>query len=285
MEAVLELPGQFLSVSFPIVCVGALYLCASSITLMRREGFSFSNALGMLFGLFNVLVFLEIKYISSISASYSSLRNGACFFFEILLCEAWCFLAVGCLAGYFCAKRGAAYDKDYLIILGCSISKDGGLRPLLKARINRGIRFAWDQERATGKSALYVPSGGQGADEVMSEGSAMELYIIAHGAEFDEVFPEKRSRNTFENLVFSKRIIDQRDPDAKVAFVTSDYHILRSGLLARRAGLEAEGISSKTVWYFAANGFVRELIAISVMYKWIFLLLTAMDLVFCAFVF
>ena len=164
------------------------------------------------------------------------------------------------------AKHMPAYNKDFIIIPGCSISKKGGLLPLLKGRTNRAIRFAWDQERASGKPAHYIPSGGQGKDEIMSEGSAMEMYLISHGAEQYEVFPEKASVNTYENMLFSKKIIDKIQPASKVCFVTSDYHVLRSGLLAKQVGIDAEGLGSKTKWYFWPNGLAREIIAILAMY-------------------
>ena len=117
----------------------------------------------------------------------------------------------------------------------------------------------------TGKPMKYVPSGGQGTNEVMSEGSAMELYLLTRGAESYEVMPEKASKSTWENMVFSKKLIDAVKPDAKVAFATTNYHILRSGILARRAGLDAEGIAGDTKWYFWPNGFVREFFAILTM--------------------
>ena len=43
----------------------------------------------------------------------------------------------------------------------------------------------------------------------MSEGSAIELYLLAHGAESEEVHAEKRSKNTYENFLYSKEIIDE----------------------------------------------------------------------------
>ena len=56
-------------------------------------------------------------------------------------------------------------------------------------------------------------------------------------------------------------------PDAKVCFVTTNYHVLRSGMLARKAGLDAEGLASTTKWYFWPNGLARELVAITSMYR------------------
>ena len=109
------------------------------------------------------------------------------------------------IMGYAVLRIKPVYDKDYIIILGCSISKNGLLRPLIKKRVNRAIHFVWEQEIENEKTAYYVPSGGKGDDEPLSEGSAMELYLLSHGAEDFEVFPEKKSRNTEENLKFSIR--------------------------------------------------------------------------------
>lgn len=170
------------------------------------------------------------------------------------------------IMSYLAVKRKPEYDVDYVVILGCSISKDGHLLPLLKARVNRAIHFAWDQEIATGKPVLFVPSGGQGKDEIMSEGSAMEFYLLTHGAEKYEIFPEKNSTNTKENLIFSKEIIDEKLENAKIAFCTTNFHVFRSGILAQKAGLNAQGISSTTKWYFWPNALIREYIGFLSLY-------------------
>ena len=67
------------------------------------------------------------------------------------------------------AKHNPSYDKDYVIILGCKIQKDGKLTKLLKGRVDRAISFATKQKEETGKDIVYIPSGGQGSDEVVSE--------------------------------------------------------------------------------------------------------------------
>ena len=69
------------------------------------------------------------------------------------------------------------------------------------------------------------------------------------------------------NDVLSKKIIDELKPDAKIAFATTNYHMLRSGILAKKVGIDAEGIASDTKWYFWPNGFIREFIALLDMYK------------------
>ncbi len=203
-------------------------------------------------------------------------------FIRLMLCYAECTVLSICIIGYAVLKLEPLYDRDFVIILGCSISKKGKVRPLLKGRVNRAIHFAWEQEIRTGKPVRYVPSGGQGSDEPMSEGSAMELYLLSHSAESCEVFPEKKSKNTKENLIFSKKIIDEQKSDAKVAVVTTNFHVLRSGMLARRAGLmNAQVIGSKTKWYFWPNAFLREMIAIMLMFAGVHLIVACFFLAIC----
>ncbi len=55
------------------------------------------------------------------------------------------------------------YDKDYVIILGCGIRKDGTPLPLLAGRIDRAMNFAKAQKEATGKDITFITSGGQGS--------------------------------------------------------------------------------------------------------------------------
>lgn len=256
-------PGLFISILLPVHFALFIMVGISNIVLIRHENFHPGRLFGaaVTFSYFAGSLFLELLTPHIIGRYPEFLM-----LMRLLMCYADCTLFGVCVMGALAAGHRAAYDKDYVIILGCSISKNGGLRPVLKERTNRAIHFAWEQEIATGKKVLYVPSGGKGSDEIISEGSAMELYLASHGAEFDEIYPEKNSRNTYENMKFSKEITDSLKPDARIAFVTTNYHVLRSGMYAGRAGLDAEGVGCRSRWYFWPNGFAREYIAILSMY-------------------
>ncbi len=240
-----------------------LFLAVSGFSLIRHEGFRVRNMAGIALGTGwiagNLLCLALLRLAPGHILSLFPALLGC--YFDYLLSGIL-------LAGFLAARYKPGYGKDFVLIPGCSISKQGGLLPLLKGRTNRAIRFAWDQERATGKPARYIPTGGQGPDEIMSEGSAMEFYLLSHGAEQYEVMPEKASVNTYENMLFSRKLIDEVKPEAKVCFVTTNYHVLRSGMLAQKAGLDAEGLASSTKWYFWPNGFARELVAILTMLLW-----------------
>lgn len=255
---------SFSRVLFIPICFLMFFVCISNVVLLRKEGFRKNNFLGLIF---------TLTYLVVINAAWRPLNqmpqieNALFVFLRMLLCYTECTVLAICIMGYGVLKADPAYDRDFAIILGCSISRKGKIRPLLKARVNRAIKFAWDQEIHTGKPVRYVPSGGQGSDEPLSEGSAMELYLLSHSAEDYEVFPEKKSRNTMENLLFSKEIIDREKEEAKVTVVTTNYHVLRSGMLARRAGLKNATLTgSGTKWYFWPNAFLREMVAIFVMF-------------------
>lgn len=273
-HSVVRFPREFSYYAVFFIVVLCVLLGVSNVSLMRHEGYHLHNALSLLVALvylggtflaYRLSDLLHRYVFASGNALLTAVDTAVSLFLLLMLCYFECFLVGTIVLGWYAARYIPKYDKDYVIILGCSIDKRGGLLPLLKGRVNRAIRFAWDQEIATGKAMKYVPSGGQGANEVMSEGSAMELYLLTRGAESDEVMPEKASKSTWENMVFSKKLIDEIKPNARVAFATTNYHILRSGILARRAGLDAEGIAGDTKWYFWPNGFVREFFAILTM--------------------
>lgn len=257
-------PREILWIFVCLYAVMGLFLLVSGISLLRHEGKRIRNLVGIAFGFAmpaGNLFWLLLEDV--FDGAYQIWRAGA-----FMICGLDFLLAGMILAGFIAARHQPAYDKDFAIIPGCSISKQGGLLPLLKGRTNRAIRFAWDQERATGKSVRYIPTGGQGPDEIMSEGSAMEMYLLSHSAEQYEILPEKKSVNTYENMLFAKRLIDEEMPDAKVCYVTTNYHVLRSGILARKAGLDAEGLASGTKWYFWPNGYVREMVGILSLFPW-----------------
>lgn len=296
-KAVVSFPRQFSFYALFVITAISLLVGISNVALIRHEGFCLNNALSLIVAAFYIGGTVAVYFLCDVLTAKLLVPRGGSFdpiflilhigvpmFLMLMLCYFECILAGTAIMGFVTARHKAAYDKDYIIILGCSIDRRGGLLPLLKGRVNSAVRFAWDQEIASGKAAKYVPSGGQGTNEVMSEGSAMELYLLTHGAEDYEVFPEKKSTNTFENMLYSKKVIDSLKPDAKIAFATTNYHILRSGILARHAGFDAEAIAGDTKWYFWPNGFVREFFGILRMSLKSHLIAAGIVAVFCSFV-
>ena len=155
-------------------------------------------------------------------------------------------------------RRKVKYDKDYVIILGCQIRKDGTLTPLLKGRVDKALEFRNNQLKTTNKDLTFICSGGQGSDEIISEGEAMKNYLLEQGIDKKHILVDDKSTNTYENIKYSYNLIKKKNPN--VAFSTTNYHILRAGLIANDQGLVLEGMGSKTKAYFWINAFIREFI-------------------------
>jgi uncharacterized SAM-binding protein YcdF (DUF218 family) len=66
---------------------------------------------------------------------------------------------------------------------------------------------------------------------------------------------------------FSKEKILTENPNATVAFSTTNFHVFRSGLKARRVKLKALGMGAKTKWYFWPNAAVREFVGLLTEHK------------------
>ena len=171
------------------------------------------------------------------------------------------------LIGSFLAVFSVAYcepdtDRDYIIVLGCGIRKDGTPTPLLRGRIDRAIAFYEKQKKTTGQMPGFVTSGGQGADECISECASMKAYLLEHGIPKEQIIEEDQSENTYQNMLYSAKKIKAAKPDAKIAFSTTNYHVFRSGLYARRVGLCAVGMGQPTKWWFWPNATVREFVGL-----------------------
>lgn len=292
----ISFPKRFSDFAIPVFVVICLLISISNISLIRHEGFRLRKLLGFVLGLvfvggtfFNRLIdnYIEKNILYSggrfDTPLYHSIHIGLDLFTVLVICYFEVYFIATVIMGYLAAKQVPQYNKDYIIILGCSINKKGGLLPLLKGRANRAIKYAWEQEIDCGRPVRFVPSGGQGPNEVISEGAALEMYLLSHGAEQHEIIAEKKSRNTYENFLFSKKLIEEANPSARICFATTNYHVYRSGLIAKRVGLNnIEGISSRTKWYFWPNGFVREFIAILSMEKKLHIFSIAVLAVLCA---
>lgn len=257
---------QFMMLSAPLMLLFAVVMAVSNIVLLRHEGKSLQNMLGLLVSL--LLIGGELLGMYLFTRDYSgseweirirsALENTYATVFVYFEC-----MLIGAIV---CDIRAAAYrparDKDFVMILGCWFRKDGTLPPLLRDRADKAIDFWRRQKEETGREAWLIPSGGQGKDEPMPEAAAIRNYLMTKQIPDERILPEDQSRSTLQNMAFSKAIIRERKPDGQTVFATSDYHVFRSGVWANEAGLPAEGIGSRTRWWFWPNAFMRETVGL-----------------------
>ena len=244
-----------------VLAAFSLIAAVSNLVLIRHEGFRASNIFALVFAL---LITGGAAF--GIWVSYSlltfPLRNVLLNTYAGVFVYLECLLAATVIHAVQAGRYEPAYELDYVIILGCRIRQDGSLFPLVRSRVDRAIAFAKSQENTGGKKVILVPSGGRGADEPEAEGDAMARYILEQGIPESRVLVENCSKTTAENLSFSRKLIEERQKEAKVAFSTSSYHVYRGGILAAEAGWNIDGMGSRTRWYFWPNAFLREFIGL-----------------------
>jgi len=256
---------NYVLLSFPFILAFSAALCVSNISLIRHEGKRLVNVLGIVLSFLLIagallLYAMEFHGFSGLRGNVvgeliTNLYAAVYLYFE-------CMLIGAIVADAIAACYEPEPDKDFLIILGCGLRRDGSPSPLLRGRIDRAVAFYQKQKEATGRELIFVTSGGQGPDEVISESAAMKRYLISQGIPERLIVEEDRSTDTFENMKFSKEKIWAINPAGKIAFSTTNYHVFRGGLCARRVKMRALGMGAGTRWYFWPNASVREFVGL-----------------------
>ena len=259
--------SYFAMLTLPCIIVLSIYSIITNFVLIKREGFSPRKSLGIVLGflaLFGLLGSQGVYYLVSkvllgtekqfIKYTLDICINGTLsYFYTLIIATLYCNIKA--------ARHTPEFNQDFIIILGSKVNKDGTLPPLLKGRVDKAIEFGNKQYEMTKKRIVYVPSGGKGKDEVIAEAKAIKNYLMEKGINEKQIMIEDKSTNTIENMKFSKEKIDKSKKDAKISFATTNYHVFRSGVIANEQGIDAEGMGSKTKWYFYTNALIREFIA------------------------
>lgn len=128
----------------------------------------------------------------------------------------------------------ASYSEDALIVLGGGV-KGEEPSPSLALRLDKAIEY-----HEKNPNAVIVVSGGLGTQERIPEAEAMERYLVSAGVDKNSIIKEKNSRNTRENFINSKSILENRfgGKSYTVCFITSTYHIFRSNITAHKKGFQ-----------------------------------------------
>lgn len=256
---------SFMILSAPFILFFSAALCISNLSLIRHEGRRLVNILGIILAVLLIggELFLFFGDFYTSGSELEVMRHDLFInFFASVYLYFECMLIGTIIANVIVVSYEPDPDRDFVIILGCGIRKDGTPTPLLKGRCDRALRFYKKQLRKTGKAPILIPSGGQGPDEAVSESEAMTNYLLEKGVPAEHILIEDRSKSTRENMRFSKEIIQKVNPQGKIAYATTNYHVFRSGLMARRVKMRAVGMGARTKWYFWPNAAVREFVGI-----------------------
>lgn len=128
---------------------------------------------------------------------------------------------------------------DAILLLGVALGKDDQPTDELRARCGAAAE-AYRQ----GLSKRIVACGGMLPGHTVSEADAMVQLLWENGVPEEGVIKENQSQDTMENMRFAARLLSGAK-GKRVLVVTSDYHLRRAVMTAKRVGFKAKGYPVK----------------------------------------
>ena len=267
-----------------------VFLLVNTVVVVRNNGFSLTSMLPFLMAGFLVLLIASPTIVNYFDPDT---RHVVVFLLGLFTLEGlWFSFTFVALLLYSWVYRLLPRRRqyDYIIIHGAGL--DGPRpTPLLAGRIDKALEL-WNKQHQHGK---FVVSGGQGADEIVSEAQAMRDYLLEKGVPADAILMEDKSTTTWENLRYSLAVIRAdctsaaaddapaggsvtsndapADSEFTTAVVTSDFHVFRCAEYAHNLGIKADGIGSHTKGWYWPTAFIREFIAITKAHLWPYLVI------------
>ena len=143
---------------------------------------------------------------------------------------------------------------DYIIVLGAGLLGDR-LTTTLTLRLDAALEL-----HALNPEVPIIVSGGQGPDELLSEAQAMKNYLVEKGIDPKLILMEDKSTNTFENLKFSKDLINSNygTSSLNITVITNNFHQFRANMIAKAQGFQVHGYPAGSHPYLSLNFHVRE---------------------------
>ena len=151
------------------------------------------------------------------------------------------------------ASGDGDFDADYLIVLGAAVHGNPPSLSLVE-RLEAAKDYLIKHP-----DTVVIVSGGQGSGENVSEARAMYEWLCANGIDPVRIIMEDKASSTYENLKFSREIINELSDDATVAVVSSEYHLCRAKLIAKTLDMEIHTVAAQTTYFTVMlNYFIRE---------------------------
>lgn len=247
------------------VLVLATALIHNGVAMFRSEGRWLGNLISVLLGLL-LYALPAIALALVLSLDLAAIGLAALLFF---LCSYFGVVFVVFLAYAVAYGRMPFRDTPKGVVVLGSRLIDGKVPPLLASRLDKAMKIY----NSIGPRPLLIPSGGHGQHESIPEGAAMGDYLVTAGAQPSDVAVEDKAANTEENLLRSAELFASSGRSGPLLVVTSNYHVLRTALLARQLRIDAEVVGSPTARYYLPSAFLREYAAVLVEHKWLHVLL------------
>ena len=267
----ITLAAGFLGVPF-LVFLSGIFLIYNGFILLKREGKSKVNYLSLGMGILIIAFYIMIFVRAYGTDNYIFYQNpwlNIFFIFVIYSYIIFGFAFAGFLLYsllYNFIPKGKNYD--FIIIHGAGLLNGERVTPLLKRRIDKAVEAF---KKSRNSNIKLIASGGQGADEKISEARAIFNYLMEEtDVPGEAVLMEDQSKTTYQNLLFSKKLGESLVETPRFLFVTNDYHVFRTSTYAKKIGIRGDGLGCSTASYYLPSAFIREYVALCVKMKWMF---------------
>ena len=114
---------------------------------------------------------------------------------------------------------------DAAVVLSTRAYEKGRLNPCLVARVEAAVELY-----RAGKVKKLVMTGGVSRDLQSSAGN-MQMIAEKMGVSKADIIQEREAGNTFENIVFSRKFIEN---SPRVVIVSAGFHLARARMMADR---------------------------------------------------
>ena len=267
----ITLAAGFLGVPF-LVFLSGIFLIYNGFVLLKREGKSKVNYLSLGMGILIIAFYIMIFVRAYGTDNYIFYQNpwlNIFFIFVIYSYIIFGFAFAGFLLYsllYNFIPKGKNYD--FIIIHGAGLLNGERVTPLLKRRIDKAVEAF---KKSRNSNIKLIASGGQGADEKISEARAIFNYLMEEtDVPGEAVLMEDQFKTTYQNLLFSKKLGESLVENPRFLFVTNDYHVFRTSTYAKKIGIRGDGLGCSTASYYLPSAFIREYVALCVKMKWMF---------------
>lgn len=248
-----KIPWLSLLFRFSIILLG-IALIYNTTYLVERSPMNAGTYIPMLLGLLGIVVGLWYGKLVAlrVSTGHRWAQNLILFSLGVYLIAALSLFLYGNLG-----LNRKDYSRDVVIVLGAGLR---GEQPslLLKNRLDEALIYY-----ETNGYARFVVTGGQGYGESRTEAQVMKTYLVEGGIPSSRIYVEDQATSTRENFKYSMAILGRERLSFQIAYITNDFHVLRSGILARAQGFdEPLAISAGGVSYETLSNYLRETLAL-----------------------
>lgn len=231
-------------------------LCVCSILLALILRFCFTACDFIAYSIiFLALVWMVFQALQYLHTSHpASARHLKCLWivclsiFALWFCGTEIYLVTG-------VKTASDHNAKYVVVLGAQVRGQTPSRAMLD-RTKAAVDYL-NQHPA----AICIVSGGKGPGEEITEAACMQTLLLQQGIAEDRIWLESRATNTAENIAYTLQLITEKtgEPPAEIAIVSSEYHLRRAQLVAKRQGCYALPIAGHTsLLFMKINYYIRE---------------------------